>query len=132
MTQCAQRTGFLTFTMCGEPAVAVCANCGKPICANHLQGDLSGPRCPDCAVIGLDPDEASRRGLDSSYHRWSSSHYTDTGTYTPSDYDNFDSGGGEMAGGGAGDDWDDSGDVDDSDSGSDSDSDGESGGFQDS
>ena len=114
MTGCAQRTGFLTLTFCGEPVVAACVKCGKPICAGHLVTEPTGPCCPDCAVLGLDADEASRRGLDSSYYRRSASD-ADTGSYDPSDYEAFGGKGGEMGGGGASGDW---GGDDDSESGS--------------
>lgn len=129
MTRCGHRTGFLTFTMCDEMATAFCTNCGKPVCAGHLHETASGPRCPDCAAIGLDADEASRRGLDSSYYRDSSSYYNSTG-YASSDYNDFDAGGGEMAGGGAGDDWGAISEADDQGSGSDPGDEG--GAFQDS
>jgi hypothetical protein len=131
MTGCGQRTGFLTLTTCDQPAVAVCIKCGKPICACHLQSDPSGPCCPDCAVLGLDPDEASRRGLDSSYYRQTTGRDTDMMSYSSSDYESFDSyggEGGEMGGGGAGGEW---GDESDSDDSADSDS-GGAGDFQDS
>jgi hypothetical protein len=88
--------------------------CGKHICANHLHMKHDGPQCPDCAVIGMDSDEASRRGLDSSYYRHSSNSHTDTDTYNSSDYDSFDSTaaeGGDSGGGGADGGWDD-GDAD--------------------
>ncbi len=117
MTQCGQRIGFLTFTMCSEPATATCLRCGKLLCAAHTHTSPSGPVCPDCAAIGLDEDEAYRRGIDSSYYRWRSSNYD---TYTASDYDNFSPGGGEMGGGGAAGDWDladDTGESDTSDTG---------------
>jgi hypothetical protein len=103
MTGCAQRTGFLTLTFCGEPAVASCIQCGKWICAGHLQHDPSGPCCPDCAVIGLDDEEASRRNLSSSYYRRDS--YDTLGTYSPADYDSFKGHGGEMGGAGASGEW---------------------------
>jgi hypothetical protein len=124
MIGCAQRIGFLTLTTCNDPVVAACGGCGKPICAVHLHSDLSGQRCPDCAVIGLDADEASRRGLDSAYYRQSANRDTDFTTYSSSDYQNFDTfagEGGEMGGAGASGEWDadDSGpDADSSDSGS--------------
>jgi len=135
MTRCAQRTGFLTLTTCGEPAVAACVMCGKAICAGHMESGPAGLLCPDCAVLGLDPDEASRRGLDSSYYRRSVDNDSGMMTYSSSDYESFDSfggEGGEMGGGGAGGEWDegegaadsegagdaDSGIADDSDSGS--------------
>jgi uncharacterized membrane protein YgcG len=128
MTRCAQRTGFLTLTTCDEPAVAACVMCGKSICAGHMESGPAGLLCPDCAVLGLDPDEASRRGLDSSYYRRSVDSDTGMMTYSSSDYESFDSfggEGGEMGGGGASGEWDESegaadsgsGDSDDSDSG---------------
>jgi len=114
MTGCAQRTGFLTFTFCGGPVAAACVRCGKPICAAHLVTEPSGPTCPDCAVMGLDADEASSRGLDSSYYRRSAND-ADTSAYNPSDYETFEGKGGEAGGGGASGEW---GDDDDSDTGS--------------
>lgn len=131
MSRCAQRTGFLTLTTCGETAIAVCVKCGKQICAGHLQNDPSGPCCPDCAVIGLDDDEASQRGLDSSYYRRSVNNDTDMMAYSSTDYESFDSfegGGGEMGGGGASGEW---GEGNDSDDSADSES-GGAGDFQDS
>ena len=124
MTRCGQRTGFLTFATCTEEAAATCMRCGKLICAMHVHTGPAGTLCPDCAVIGLDEDEASRHGLYSSYHR----SYIDTYSgYAPSDYDSFEAGGGEMGGGGA------SGDWDSADDGVISDAGGEGGGaFQDS
>jgi uncharacterized membrane protein YgcG len=121
MNSCAQRTGFLTLTLCGEPAVAICVECGKPICGAHLAGDPSHPLCPDCAVQGLNEDEASRRGLDSSYYRNSLSAESGMMAYSSSDYGSFDAyegGGGEMGGGGAGGDWGGSGDDGGTDEGS--------------
>ncbi|HOI15137.1 MAG TPA: hypothetical protein PK036_02235 [Geobacteraceae bacterium] len=109
MTGCAQRTGFLTLTTCGEPVAAACTRCGKAICAGHIHHTQSGILCPDCAVLGLDADEASRRGLDSSYYRHSADSDTGMVTYGSSDYENFDTfegEGGEMGGGGAGGEWD--------------------------
>ena len=114
MSQCGQRTGFLTFAMCGEMAAAACMRCGKPICAMHIHTASSGTLCPDCAVIGWDEDEVYRHGYYSSYHR---SH---TDTYSSSDYDSFEAGGGEMGGGGASGDGDSADDVA-ADSGTDSD-----------
>ena len=112
MTQCGQRTGFLTFSVCGEAATATCLKCGKLLCARHIQTSASGPLCPDCAVIGLDEDEASRRGLSSSYHRWHTDYYD---TYTVTDYSSFSGQGGEMGGGGGAGDWDSGGEAGDSD-----------------
>jgi uncharacterized membrane protein YgcG len=126
MTRCAQRTGFLTLTTCGEPAVAACVTCGKEICAGHLQSTPSGPLCPDCSVLGLDSDEASRRGLDSSYYRRSVDSDTGMVTYGSSDYESFDTfegEGGEMGGGGASGEWDEGEGAEDSDSESADDSD---------
>lgn len=114
MSQCGQRTGFLTFAMCSEMAAAACMRCGKPICAMHIHTASSGTLCPDCAVVGWDEDEVYRHGYYSSYHR---SH---TDTYSSSDYDSFEAGGGEMGGGGASGDWDSADDVA-ADSGTDSD-----------
>ena len=108
MSGCAQRTGFLTFTMCDGPVAATCVKCAKPICIDHLQSDPSGPQCPDCAVIGLDAKEASRRGLNSAYFRQSAIHDADFTTYSASDYQTFESfegQGGEMGGGGAEGEW---------------------------
>ncbi len=112
MTGCAQRTGFLTLTTCGEPVAAACAMCGKAICAGHIHHTQSGILCPDCAALGLDADEASRRGLDSSYYRRSADSDTGMVTYGSSDYesfDTFDGEGGEMGGGGADGEWDEGG-----------------------
>lgn len=117
MSGCGQRTGFLTLQTCGNPVVAACVRCGKAICGGHVHPDPSGPCCPDCAVIGLDADEASRRGLDSSYHRYSTQHDGGSTFYSYSDYASFDpvqGGGGEMDGGGAGEDWGEGGDAGDS------------------
>jgi len=109
MTRCAQRTGFLTLTTCGEPAVAACVRCGKAICAGHIHNTQSGFLCPDCAILGLDADEASRRGLDSSYYRHSVDSDSGMVTYSSSDYETFQGEGGEMGGGGAGGEWDEGG-----------------------
>lgn len=141
MNVCAQRTGFLTLTTCTEPAVSACMLCGKQICASHLLMKHEGPQCPDCAVVGMDADEASRRGLDSSYYRHSAGSHHDTDSYSSSDYENFDASsaaaGGDSGGGGADGGWDDG----EAGSGSDSDIDsmmaddsdsGGSGDFQDS
>jgi uncharacterized membrane protein YgcG len=118
MSGCAQRTGFLTLTMCDEPVAAACVKCGKPICVGHLQNEPSGSCCPDCAVIGLDADEASRRGLDSSYYRQSTNYDAGYTTYRASDYQSFEGQGGEMGGGGASGEWSDGDGGDGSDSGS--------------
>jgi len=107
MNRCGQRTGFLTFTVCGGPVAEVCVRCGKRVCSDHLQSDPAGPLCPDCAVLGLDADEASRRGLDASYYR-SRNDDGDMMIYSSSDYGSFDAfegEGGEMGGGGAGGEW---------------------------
>jgi hypothetical protein len=99
-----------------------------------MESGPAGPLCPDCAVLGLDPDEASRRGLDSSYYRRSVDSDTGMVTYSSSDYESFDSfggEGGEMGGGGASGEWDESGSVEDSESAGDADS-GSSDDFQDS
>jgi uncharacterized membrane protein YgcG len=106
MSGCAQRTGFLTLTTCGEPAAAACVSCGKAICAGHIHHTPSGILCPDCAVLGLDADEASRRGLDSSYYRHSVDSDSTMVTYGSSDYETFQGEGGEMGGGGAEGEWD--------------------------
>ena len=136
MNICAHRTGFLTLTTCNEPAVSTCMLCGKQICANHLLMKHDGPHCPDCAVVGMDADEASRHGLHSSYYRHSVGSHSDTTSYSSSDYESFDTSaaeGGDSGGGGADGGWDDSdagGDLDSADM-SDSDS-GGAGAFQDS
>ena len=114
MSQCGQRTGFLTFAMCSEMATAVCTAGGKPICVMHTHTSSTGTVCPDCAVIGLNEDDAYRYGYYSPYHRWHSD------TYSLSDYDTFQAGGGEMGGGGASGDWDSADDIS-GDSGPDSD-----------
>ena len=48
MSSCTVRRGFLTLRPCGEPAVAQCGSCGRPVCAGHLvarseQGPEHGP-----------------------------------------------------------------------------------------
>lgn len=121
MTKCAQRNGFLTLFLCGGQAVTACFKCGKMICQEHLLPSPAGTLCPDCAAVGLSEDEASRRGLDSSYQRNTYSGDHDTTTYGPGDYGSFDQpqgGGGEMGGGGASGEWGDESDAGDEGDGS--------------
>jgi uncharacterized membrane protein YgcG len=103
MSTCGQRRGFLSLFTCGEPAETACTRCGKMVCHKHLRQELSGPCCPDCAVIGvIEPDNF----LDSSCR--SRIRSSDGTTYGDSDYRSFDpvaGGGGEMGGGGASGEW---------------------------
>lgn len=101
MSGCAQKSGFLTLFSCGDPVVAMCAKCGKAVCAAHLQ---PGSTCPDCAVPGLSGSDITSRGMD-SFHSGHSG-------FNERDYAAFDAvegGGGESDGGGASDEWSDSG-----------------------
>lgn len=106
MSSCAQKSGgFLGFfsSACGDPAVAVCIRCGKPVCAQHQQVIASGISCPDCVTAGSGLMPNIHTGSLHSHH-----HDGDSTSYSSSDYDTFTGKGGEMDGGGASGDFQDS------------------------
>lgn len=46
--RCAVRRGFFVLRACDHPAVAACASCGKPACAEHI-AMVGGPTyCVEC------------------------------------------------------------------------------------
>jgi hypothetical protein len=48
---CMCRAGLLVMRMCGEPMVAACTVCGKPVCQRHLAMGQAGAACAECAVM---------------------------------------------------------------------------------
>lgn len=72
---CMARSGFLTLRDCGNPEARSCANCGRPMCEQHLTARSGFTQCVECAAAGnetLDPSDPEysygyRRGFYSQY-----------------------------------------------------------------
>jgi hypothetical protein len=48
MNECAAQRGFLMFRDCGNPATGECADCGRPMCSEHLAASTNYTVCLDC------------------------------------------------------------------------------------
>jgi hypothetical protein len=86
MSSCTVRRGFLTLRECGEPAVALCGTCGRPMCVEHLVGDGAGPLCVECSVSQSSSNDSSADSdsgpSDTWRHGYRDDYYRETG-YSP-------------------------------------------------
>lgn len=48
MNTCQCRAGIFTQNVCGAPAAAACAQCGKAICFAHYRLSAGSPYCVEC------------------------------------------------------------------------------------
>ncbi|MBF0565549.1 MAG: hypothetical protein HQK89_09925 [Nitrospirae bacterium] len=100
MMTCKHKTGLLVLRDCGNPVVALCTECNKPVCSRHMKykDQDKDPMCPDCMAGRLTEEEAENSGLGGEYRRQSV--YRNTGyapyrygghsTYSSRDYGVFD------------------------------------------
>lgn len=47
-SRCAVRRGFFVLRACENPAIVVCAACGRPVCAEHVVNGGGPPHCVEC------------------------------------------------------------------------------------
>jgi hypothetical protein len=84
---CMVTTGFFVLGKCGRASVSDCAQCRRPVCAQH-QGP--GGRCPECAAArgqaAQDPHHPGwAQGYRRRYYERSSRHYSDSSWYSAFD-----------------------------------------------
>jgi hypothetical protein len=98
---CRARKGLLFLHDCGEPAVARCERCARPVCGMHQVMAQNAVCCPECAAAledadpeaaGGDPavDAVRRRRAyysDYDYHPW---YYGRHSYFSDKDYRVFD------------------------------------------
>lgn len=95
---CEQVAGFLIPRPCPNPAVTICASCGKNVCSLHTAATAEGaPACTSCAANRGEGTDAEEEGL-RDYYGYNQTAFHTHGTATPvynqSDYQAFDGGGG--------------------------------------
>lgn len=69
MATCKHKTGLLVLRDCGNPVVALCTECNKPVCGRHMKYKDGNPMCPDCMAGRLTEEEAQQSGLGGEYRR---------------------------------------------------------------
>ena len=78
---CEARKGFLTLSLCENPAASACAHCARSLCPMHL-APPDFTMCLDCAATQRPPAEETEGGEEYDEvwsHRYRSSYYDDTG-----------------------------------------------------
>jgi hypothetical protein len=99
MERCAVRRGFFVLRGCDHPAVATCAACARPVCAEHAVAGNGAVRCVECQARFTEPSGEpfwrSRASAFAYRERYYSSHTpihwgTSDTVYSDSDFQPFD------------------------------------------
>ena len=53
---CALPRGFFILRRCENPAVFICGECQRPVCAEHARVQVSGPLCAECTAASQNWD----------------------------------------------------------------------------
>lgn len=66
---CMAKRGFLTLRDCENAEERTCANCGRPMCHEHLSARSGYTRCLECAAVDPDKDQQYDAEWASGYRR---------------------------------------------------------------
>ena len=66
---CMAQRGLLTLRNCDNPEARNCANCGRPMCSEHLSARSGHTKCLECAAADPDKDHQYDAEWASGYRR---------------------------------------------------------------
>ncbi len=91
--RCQLHRGFFMLRPCEQPALQMCTNCARPVCADHLSPQAELPRCVECAAQESQETDDTSYDNDWTYSQRTRYHSTNTthSHYDDSDYDSFSS-----------------------------------------
>lgn len=90
--RCQLQRGFFMLRPCEQTALQTCAQCARPVCADHLSPQAELPRCVECAAQESQETDDTSYDNDWTYSQRSRYHSTYTTThYDDNDYDSFSS-----------------------------------------